>query len=174
MQPTGDGRGEAAAINLEVTRVFEGSLEELWRCWTESGGVRRWWGPRGFSCPVAEMDVREGGSSLVCMRAPEALGGFEMWCTWTYRAVVPGRRLEFVLRFTDREGTPREPAALGLPPGVPAEVPHELTFRALGEGRAELTLVERGYTSTEAVETSRAGLAETLDKLAALLAGRPS
>jgi hypothetical protein len=47
-----------------------------------------------------------------------------------------------------------DPAALGLPPGVRAEVPHTITFRALGLQQTEMT--EAGRTSAEERDTSPA------------------
>jgi hypothetical protein len=88
----------------------------------------RWWGPAGFTSPVAEMDVRQGGQSLVCMRAPAEFGGGDSFHTWTYATVVPNERLEFVQTFTDGKRNPVEPADLGLPAGIPRDVPHVVTF----------------------------------------------
>jgi uncharacterized protein YndB with AHSA1/START domain len=115
------------------------------------------------------MDVREGGTSLVCMRAPAEFGGQDLYNTWTYTEVVPGERLAFVQAFTDANRTPLDPTALGLPPAIPAQVPHVVTFRALARGRTEVTVRESGYASLDIVEVSRSGMAECLDKMAALV-----
>ena len=64
----------------------------------------QWWGPEGFTCPVAKMDFREGGTSLVCMRAPKEFGGQDMYNTWSYRKIVPLERIEYILNFTDKDG----------------------------------------------------------------------
>ena len=72
--------------NVVVTRVLDAPVEPVWRAWSESEQVMRWWGPTGFTCPVARMDVREGGTSLVCMRSPD---GHDIYNTWTYERVVP-------------------------------------------------------------------------------------
>ena len=156
-------------MNLVLTRTFEAPAGAVFAAWTETSLVRRWWGPHGFTCHRADMDVRAGGTSIVGMRAPAEWGGVEFLNSWTYRVVEPGRRLEFTLRFVDPSGTPIVPQSIGIPPGVPAEVPHTLTFRDLEGGRSEMTIVEAGYTSSAALETSRAGLVESLDKLAEAL-----
>ncbi|HKQ71353.1 MAG TPA: SRPBCC domain-containing protein [Polyangiaceae bacterium] len=155
--------------NLTVTRVFHVPAALVYAAWTDPKAVERWWGPNGFTCPLADMDVRVGGTSLVCMRAPAEWGGVELFNTWTYGLVEPGRRLEFVLRFADKDRRPIAPETLGIPPGVPPEVPHILTFVDLGDGRSEMTITEVGYTSTEALETSKEGLVQALDKLAGAL-----
>ena len=157
------------SLDLKVSRRFNISAELLYRAWTESAYLKRWWGPSGFTCPVAEMDVRAGGVSLVCMRAPQEYGAMELFNTWSHVVVEPGRRLEFVLRFTNAKREVVSPQELGIPSGVPAEVPHVLTFVDLPGGGAELTVEERGYATAEAVEMSKAGLLQTLDKLSAVL-----
>ncbi len=112
------------------------------------------------------MDVRVGGRSLVCMRAPAEYGGQDMYNTWTYRAVVPPERLEFDLRFTDADGAPLDD---GVDPARRAvEVPHVVTLRPLEGGRTELTVREFGYATAEARDISQAGLEQCLDKMAAL------
>ena len=152
--------------DMVLTRVFDAPVEAVWRAWTESDLVKRWWGPRGFTAPVADMDVRVGGRSLVCMRAPAEFGGMDIYNTWTYERVDPNQRLDFVQAFVDRTGAIVDPATLGIPPGVPMLVPHSIRFVALGPDRTEVTVTESGYPAAEAVEISRAGMAQCLDKMA--------
>ena len=130
----------------------------------------RWWGPTGFTSPSAEMDFREGGTSLVCMRAPKEFGGQDMYNTWTYRKIVPMELIEFILNFADKDGNKVDPAKMGIPPGVPHEVRHVITFKAVGDNRTEMTVTEYGYTSDQAHDISKAGMEQCLDKMAASFA----
>src|SRR5262245_61789530 len=100
---------------------FDAPVERVWNAWIDPEQVKRWWGPQGFTAPVANMDVRKGGTSIVCMRSPD---GHDMYNSWTYSAVVPHERLEFVNRFVDKDGNQISPSAVGLPPGIPDAVPH--------------------------------------------------
>jgi uncharacterized protein YndB with AHSA1/START domain len=59
---------------------------------------------------------------------------------------------------------------MGMPPGVPYDVPHVITFEAAGEGRTEMTVTEHGYTTEQARDLSRAGMEQCLDKMAAIFA----
>ncbi len=156
----------AGPYDLVFTRTFDASVETAWRAWTESEEVKKWWGPRGFSAPVARMDVKEGGTSLLCMRAPKEFGGQDFYNTWTYTTVVPHERLEFDLRFSDESGRAVDPATLQVPPGIPPIVHHVLTFRQVAPGKTEIRLVESGYTSTAPHEMSKAGMEQCLDKMA--------
>lgn len=157
--------------NMTVTRTFDAPVEAVWKQWSDSDKVMKWWGPKGFTSPLAKMDFREGGVSLVCMRAPKEFGGFDMYNTWTYKKIVPHERLEFVLNFSDKDGNKLDPAQMGLPPGIPRDVPHVITFKALGDNKTEMTIVESGYTTDQAVQTSKAGMEECLDKMAESLKG---
>lgn len=152
--------------DLVLTRVFDAPIELVWNAWADPEQVKRWWGPTGFTCPVAKIDFREGGTSLVCMRAPKEFGGQDMYNTWSYRKIVSMSRIEFIFHFTDKDGTRIDPATLGLGPDMPQEVRHDIAFKVLGEGKTEMTVTEYGYTSDQIVDLSRAGLEQCLDKMA--------
>lgn len=157
--------------DLVYTRLFEAPVERVWKAWTEAEQVMKWWGPTGFTCPVCRMDFREGGVTLVCMRAPAEHGGMNMYNTWTYKRIVPLQRIEYVLHFTDKDGKRVAPGELMLPPGIPLEVPHVLTLKSV-DGGTELTLKEEGYTTDEIVEISRMGLGQCMDKMESILTGK--
>ncbi len=162
---------EPTKRDLVVIRVFDAPLTQVWNAWSDPEYVKRWWGPVGFTCPVARMNFREGGTSLVCMRAPkEFLGGQDMYNTWTYREIVPMERFVYVLRFTDQHGHPIHPAAQGLDPDIPEEMRHEVRFRELAKDKTEVTVTEVGWKVGPVMEMSKKGLEQCLDKMAALFA----
>jgi uncharacterized protein YndB with AHSA1/START domain len=160
------GSVSAGTHDVVETRTFDAPLERVWSAWTDGDRISQWWGPRGFSVPVADVDFREGGTSLICMRAPEDFGG-QLFCnTWTYSKIDKHDRIDFVLHFTDEFGNRFDPADLdGMPNGIPPAVPHEITFRRVNAQRTELTIREYGYTTPEAYEISKAGLDQVLEKL---------
>ena len=49
---------ESKKRDLVVTRVFNAAVKQVWKAWTDPELVMRWWGPTGFTCPVAQMDFR--------------------------------------------------------------------------------------------------------------------
>ena len=155
--------------DMTLTRQFDAPVEQVWRAWSDPALVMGWWGPAGFTAPVARMDFREGGASLVCMRVPAGYGGQDQYNTWTYQKIVPFQRIEFVQHFVDADGNRVSPGDLGLPAGIPFEVPHVLTFKALDGGRTEMTVNEYGYPSGQLAAMSRLGMDQCLDKMALLL-----
>jgi uncharacterized protein YndB with AHSA1/START domain len=154
-------------FNVVVTRVFNAPVEQVWKAWSDSDQVMRWWGPTGFTSPLAKMDFRVGGRSLVCMRAPKEYGGQDMYNTWTYQKIEPFQRIEFMLNFSDKEGNKLDPSKIGLPPGIPPDVPHVIIFKSFGNNKTEITVTEYGYTLEEAVGVSKSGLEQCLDKMEA-------
>jgi uncharacterized protein YndB with AHSA1/START domain len=156
--------------DLVVTRVIDAPVEQVWKAWIDPERVMQWWGPQGFTSPLAEMDFREGGTSLVCMRAPEEFGGQDLYNTWTYRKIVPMQQIEFVLNFSDEDGKTVDPVTIGLPPDIPQDVRHVVTFKAVGDNKTEMTVTEYGYTSDQVFDLSKAGLEQCLDKMAASFA----
>ena len=60
-----DGMVSQDAVVIE--RSFDAPIDLIWQMWTEPEHFSAWYGPEGASIPVAEMDVRVGGTRLVCM-----------------------------------------------------------------------------------------------------------
>jgi uncharacterized protein YndB with AHSA1/START domain len=155
------------------SRVLPVPPEQAWQAWSDPEVVCQWWGPTGFSCPRADVDFRVGGTSLVTMQAPAEYGGMQLHNGWRYTGIEEPSRIEFYLTFTDEQGRVLDPAAVGIPAGVPREVPHVVELTPLEGGHTQLTVTERGYTSREARDVSQAGLEQTLDKLQALFGDSP-
>ena len=157
--------------DLVVTRVFSAPVEQVWKAWSDSEHVMRWWGPTGFTAPLAQMDFREGGPSLVCMRSPQ-FG--DLYNTWTYQIIVPMQQIEFIHNFADEDGRKVDPATIGLPPDLPQDVRIVVRFTAVRDNQTKMTVTEFGYTSDQTRDLSKAGLEQCLDKMATSFAAAPA
>src|SRR3712207_9211627 len=73
-----------------------------------------------------------------------------MYHTWTYTRIDPQKRIEFLSNFANEERTHLDIGVMGLPPGVPHDVPHVIVFKAVGDKGTEMTVTEHGYTSEQA------------------------
>ena len=158
--------------DLIVTRVFDAPIELVWKAWTEPEYVMKWWGPDYFTSPSAVIDFREGGTALVCMRAPKEFGGQDMYSTWAYKKIVPMERIEFIQNLSDEDGNLVSPLTLGLPPEFPPDVRTVVTFKDLGNGRTEMTVTEYGLPTadTELGRNAELGLNQSIDKILAIFA----
>jgi uncharacterized protein YndB with AHSA1/START domain len=151
--------------NLVVSRIFDTSVERVWKAWSDPERVKRWWGPDGFTCPVVKMDFRQGGTTLVCMRAPKELAGRDIYNTWAYEEIVPMKRFVCIIRFSDPYGNMKDPTDLRLPAAMPQEVRHEVTFKELDNGKTELTVTEYDLPIGSIMRTSQIGLEQCLTKM---------
>jgi uncharacterized protein YndB with AHSA1/START domain len=79
---------------LQLKRTFTAPREEVYRAWTEPEVLRRWWAAAPtWECPVAQADVRVGGSYRLTMRDPES--GEEHTVGGEYVEVEPPERLVY-------------------------------------------------------------------------------
>lgn len=161
-----DPSGGAAELVVSAVRVFNVPVEDVWKAWSDAKYVERWWGPTGFTASLATHDFRPGGTSLLRMSSPEY---GDVYNTWNYQVVTPLQRIEFIMNFSDESGTTLDPADAGIPPGVPRDVPHVVTFET-ADAQTTLTVTEHGYTSEQAVQISQLGLDQCLDKMVAIFA----
>lgn len=153
--------------DLVRTHIFQAPVALVWRAWTDPAYVMQWWGPAGFTCPLAQMDVRAGGTSLVCMRSPEY---GDHYSTWHYQHIVPLERIEYIDNLADKNGQKVDPVTLGMPPDFPQDQRHVVTFTPLNDNQTEMTITEYGWTVGQMMEMSRMGMEQCLDKMAALFA----
>ena len=88
---------------LVLTRVFDAPRELVFKAWTDPKQVAQWWGPRGFTNPVCDLDVRPGGAIRIHMRGPD---GTVYPMTGVYNEVVEPERLVFTSAALDADGNP--------------------------------------------------------------------
>ena len=162
--------GPPKILDLAVTRVFDAPIEKVWKAWSHAEYVMLWWGPDFFTSPSAKMDFREGGTSLVCMRAPKNFGGQDFYSTWAYKKIVPLQSIEYIHNLADKDGNAVDPATLGMPPDFPRNQRHIVTFKPMSGSRTEMTVTEYGWNEGQMFERSKMGLEQCLNKMAAIFA----
>lgn len=59
------------ASDMIVTRLFDAPRQLVWDAWSKPEMMRKWWGPKHFTTPVADLDFRKGGAYRIVMRAPD-------------------------------------------------------------------------------------------------------
>jgi uncharacterized protein YndB with AHSA1/START domain len=154
-------------VDVVVSRTFKAPVEQVWKAWTDPELVKRWWGPAGFTAPFARIDFREGGASLVCMRAPQQVGGQDFYSTWAYRKIVPLERIEYIHNLADKDGSKVDPARLGMPPDFPQDMRHVVSFKSHGD-ETEIAVTEFGWPPGQMRNLAEMGLGQCLDKMAAI------
>ena len=139
---------------IVLTRVFDAPRHLVFDAFTKPELLQRWFGPRGWSLVVCEVDLRAGGGFRFVLRGPD---GKEMGMRGVYREIVPPERSVHMESFDDYPGESQVTAA----------------FVEQG-GRTTLTATVL-YPSQEVRDAvirsgMEHGAAECYDKLAELLA----
>ena len=146
-----------------IERSFDAPAELIWRMWTEPEHFKAWYGPGGAAVPVAKMDLRIGGSRLVCMEMATPDGPMQMWFTGEHREVVENQRLVYTESMSDEHGNVLAPADLGMPDGHPTTTEVIVELEDTG-GRTNMVMTHLGV---RADSPGAAGWTMALDKLAA-------
>ena len=154
-----------AAGEISLCREFAAPRGLVWKAWTEPAHMMRWWGPRAFTTPSCEIDLREGGAYLFCMRSPE---GQDIWGTGRYLEVVAPERIVCTDSFADAAGHPVPASHYGMEGDWPLEMRVEVGFAEAG-GRTRLTLRHTGFPAGFDRDQAAQGWDESFDKLAAAL-----
>jgi uncharacterized protein YndB with AHSA1/START domain len=132
---------------LVITRLLDAPRELVWEVCTQPEHCRHWWGPKDFSVPVIEMDVRVGGRWRAVLRSPE---GQEYPQHGVCRELVPPERLAFTLIWDND--------------GPESEMLCTFTFRDRG-GKTEMTFRKGPFTSAESQQGELEGWNECFDRL---------
>jgi len=140
--------------DLVVTRIYDAPRELLFTLWIDPKHLAEWWGPRGFTNPVCEVDARAGGAIRIHMRAPD---GRVYPMTGRFDEIVAPERLVFTSGALADDGKPL------------FEVRTTVRFEDMG-GKTRLTLRATVLMQTDAAAPYLAGMSEgwsqTLDRLA--------
>ncbi|MEH7307892.1 SRPBCC family protein [Neobacillus drentensis] len=58
---------------LVVSRIFDAPRELVYKTWTDPEHLPHWWGPKGFTITVQEIDVKPGGVWRYVMHGPDGV-----------------------------------------------------------------------------------------------------
>ena len=135
---------------IEMTRLFDAPRQLVFDAFTNPAHVPHWFGPRGWSVPVCEIDLRPGGSWRYVLSGPD---GEEMGMSGVYREITPPERIVTTESFDD----------------YPGESLNTLTLTEEdGKTRYTVTVLYADKETRDAVLASgmSEGAAETLERLA--------
>lgn len=88
---------------IVVTRTFDAPRNLVWQVWTQAEHLMQWWGPKGWTLPVCEVDFRPGGTWFYCMQGPD---GTLACGKATYSEIDEPRRFVYKDTFVDADGNP--------------------------------------------------------------------
>ncbi len=139
---------------IVLTRVFDAPRRLVFDAFSKAELLKRWFGPRGWSLVVCDVDFKVGGGFRFVLRGPD---GQEMGMRGVYKEIVPPERSVHMESFDDYPGESRVTAVLVEQGGKTT-----LTATILYPSREVRDIVLKSGMEH--------GAAESYDKLAELLA----
>jgi uncharacterized protein YndB with AHSA1/START domain len=93
------------SFTIQVEREFSAEKERLWRAWTDSKILDKWWAPKPWTSETTHLEVVEEGKRIYSMNSPE---GDRHWSMQEFIAIRPNQNLKFKDFFCEDENTPNE------------------------------------------------------------------
>lgn len=147
---------------LVMTRTFDAPRERVFEVLTKPEHLAKWWGPKGASHPIVEIDARVGGAIFIGQRGRDGAMHYEVGVV---REITPPTRVVLAFHFAD-ENRRRIPLSwAGVPSDWQGEIVHEATLVAEGS-RTRVSIRVTGFPSEKWGEMAKNGLAESFDRLA--------
>ena len=137
-----------------MTRVFDAPKQLVYDAFSKPELLKQWFGPRGFSLVVCEVDHRVGGGFRFVLRGPN---GKEMGMRGAYRELAPPDRSVHMESFDDFPGEARVTTVF-----VEQDGKTTMTVTVLSPSKEVRDIVLQSGMEH--------GAAETYDRLAELLA----
>ena len=152
--------GSALQNDIVINKVFNLPVSVVWLAWTDAEYFKKWWGPRGFTCPSSKMEAKVGGKYLSCMRGPD---GKEFWSTGVVKELIPERKLVVTDSFSDDKGNIKPASEYGMPGDWPKELLITVYLEE-ADGATKMKLKHQGIPN-EMREDCIKGWNESFDKL---------
>jgi uncharacterized protein YndB with AHSA1/START domain len=92
---------DTANKTLHVTREFSATVDKVWKAWTESEVLDKWWAPKPWKTETVAMDFSEGGQWLYYMAGPT---GERHYCRVDFETIITGQRFTATALFCDEHG----------------------------------------------------------------------
>jgi uncharacterized protein YndB with AHSA1/START domain len=153
-------KGSSVSNDILINKVFNLPLNAVWLAWTEPEHLKKWWGPKGFTCPSSQIEAKVGGKYLNCMRGPD---GKEYWSTGEVKEFIPERKLVITDSFSDENGNIRTASDYGMPGNWPKELLITVYFEE-ADGATKMKLRHQGVPG-EVREDCIKSWNESFDKL---------
>ena len=145
---------------IVIDRVLNLPISKVWKAWSEPASLKKWMGPKDFTCPSSSINFKTGGKYLNCMRSPD---GEEFWSTGVYEEIIPQKKIVFTDSFSDSKGNIISASEHNMPGDWPLELLITVSLEE-ANGKTVLRLQHQGIPD-EMYEDCIQGWNESFDKL---------
>lgn len=146
---------------IEVERVINTPVDQLFNAFSNSEAIDAWWWPEGLFCDTAEIDFVEGGRYFINMKGHDlSLGGM----TGRYEEIVTNKLIRMTDQFANEHGQPISAQEANIPGEWPETVHIVFAFDDLGKNKSRVKLTQEGIPP-EAQKDCILGWNQMFDKL---------
>jgi uncharacterized protein YndB with AHSA1/START domain len=141
---------------LRLERLLPAPQALVFRAHADQDLLAQWWGPKGFSAPRIDLDMRVGGRYRIAMQPPD---GNVFHLAGEFLAVDPPRALVYTFRWEEPDPDDRETV---------------VTFSLGDRGSStDLIVLQEGFATEARYALHHQGWSESLDRLTELIADEP-
>jgi uncharacterized protein YndB with AHSA1/START domain len=94
---------QLADDELLIIRTFDAPVSLVFRIWAERDHMKRWLGPKNFTCTSLDLDFRPGGAWRACIES-DAYG--PSWMGGRFREIEKDRRIVYTFAWEDGRDQP--------------------------------------------------------------------
>lgn len=138
--------GPPAVKALEVKRVVNAPIERVWKAFTDPSDLKQWFAPEDMSTPIAEVDLKKGGSLKITMKGKDG----EYTAVGKYKTIEPPNKLVFTWLWV---GT-QEP-----------EMQISVMLKNIETDRTEVILLHENFPDEKSYNEHQKGWESTFNKL---------
>ncbi|HEY4617424.1 MAG TPA: SRPBCC domain-containing protein [Flavobacterium sp.] len=131
--------------SVRVSRAFSAPLEKVWRAYTESELLEKWWAPLPWKAETKSMNFEVGGYWLYAMVSPE---NEKHWGRMDYIAIAPLESIQIRDSFCDEDGNVNTalPVSTGSIVFTKTETGTLVVFKMVYSTEKEVeTIIEMGF-----------------------------
>jgi|SRR5215218_115753 len=141
---------------LRLKRILPARRAAVYRALSDPVELAKWWGPRGFTAPSVEFDLRVSGSYRIAMQPPD---GDLFYLSGEFREVDPPARLAYTFRWDPPDPDDRQTVVT-------------LTLQDRGE-RTEVLLTQGEFATDERLGLHEEGWIDSFGRLEQVLGEAP-
>ncbi|NGP87109.1 SRPBCC domain-containing protein [Fodinibius halophilus] len=149
---------------IVIAKTFDTSRQKVWDAWTKPDQIEQWWGPRGFTTRVDEMNFEPGGKWTYVMLDEEEN---EYPSEGIFKEISEGKRLVTTDEFGNSDNNDN-----AAPEGLPTGMVTTVDFNGNGDTTSvNISIMHQSVEDREKHEEMGVvdGFNQQLDKLAEYL-----
>ncbi|PZX54816.1 SRPBCC family protein [Algoriphagus chordae] len=162
------------SAQLEITRYFTQSKDEVYNAFTTAESLQQWWGPTGYEMKVKTFEFYPEGIFHFVLRDKD---GNEMWAKWIIKDIKESSKLQVINCFSNEAGETVKAPEVPFGADWPKEMILDLEFYE-EDGKTRIDLVSLPHNASDAskqvfsdnIGNMEQGFAGTFDQLEKYLA----